>query len=301
MEYSEDIFNFGEEIECEVKKDVPMKMYTSFKTGGNAAVMLTPKDEKSLCEALKKCKEFNIRPFILGNGTNLLVSDRGIDNVVIHIGKGFDEIELVNETTIRCMAGCSLMRLCRFALENGLTGLEFAYGIPGTVGGAMYMNAGAYDGEMKDVAISCDYLTTDCEKGTFNGEEMQLSYRHSAFCDSDKVIVSALFKLKKGNKIEIENKMNDLMSRRKEKQPIEYPSAGSTFKRPAGYFAGKLIEDCGLRGKSIGGAQVSEKHCGFIINKNNATGADILDLIDFVRDEVLEKTGVMLETEVKII
>lgn len=301
MEYSETMFDFGEEIKCEVKKDVPMKMYTSFKTGGNAELMLTPKDEKSLCEALKKCKELNIKPFILGNGTNLLVSDRGIDKVVIHIGKGFDEITLVDETTIRCMAGCSLMRLCRFALEKGLTGLEFAYGIPGTVGGAMYMNAGAYDGEMKDIAVSCDYVTLDGEKGTLAGDEMGLSYRHSNFCDSDKVIVSALFKLQEGSRIEIENKMNDLMSRRKDKQPIEYPSAGSTFKRPAGHFAGKLIEDCGLRGKSVGGAQVSEKHCGFIINKNNASSADILDLIDFVRDEVLEKTGIMLETEVRIV
>lgn len=301
MEYSECMFNFGEGIECEIKKDVPMKMYTSFKTGGNAEIMLTPKDEKSLYEALKKCKELEIKPFILGNGTNLLVSDRGIDNVVIHIGKGFDEITMVDETTIRCMAGCSLMRLCRFALEKGLTGLEFAYGIPGTVGGAMYMNAGAYDGEMKNVAVSCDYVTFDGKKGTLTGEEMELSYRHSAFCDSDKVIVSALLKLEKGNRTEIESKMNDLMSRRKEKQPIEYPSAGSTFKRPVGYFAGKLIEDCGLRGKSVGGAEVSEKHCGFIINKNNATSADIMDLIDFVRDEVLEKTGIMLETEVKIV
>ncbi len=301
MEYSEKLFCFADSFDCEVKKDVPMKMYTSFKTGGNAAIMLTPKNEKSLFEALKKCKESDIEPFIFGNGTNLLVSDRGIDNVVIHIGKGFDEITLVDETTIRCMAGCSLMKLCRFALENGLTGLEFAYGIPGTVGGAMYMNAGAYDGEMKDIAVSCDYITTDCVRGTLTGEEMGLSYRHSAFCDSDMVIVSALFRLQKGSKTEIENKMNDLMSRRKDKQPIEFPSAGSTFKRPAGHFAGKLIEDCGLKGKSIGGAQVSEKHCGFIINKNNATSADILDLIDFVRDEVLEKTGIMLETEVKIV
>ena len=301
MEYSESMFNFGKGIECEIKKDVPMKMYTSFKTGGNASLMLFPKNEKSLFEALKKCKELNVKPFILGNGTNLLVSDRGIDGVVIHIGKGFDKIELVDETTVRCMAGCSLMKLCRFALEKGLTGLEFAYGIPGTVGGAMYMNAGAYDGEMKNVAVSCDYITTSCEKGTLTGDEMGLSYRHSAFCDSDKVIVSALFKLEKGNKTEIENKMSELMSRRKDKQPIEYPSAGSTFKRPEGHFAGKLIDDCGLRGKSVGGAQVSEKHCGFIINKNNATSADILDLIEFVRDEVLEKTGIMLETEVKIV
>lgn len=301
MEYSETMFSFPEGIDCEVKKNVPMKMYSSFRTGGNASVMLYPKNEKSLYEAIKICKEAGVRPFILGNGTNILVSDKGIDNVVIHIGKGFDEIELVDETTIRCQAGCSLMKLCRFALEKGLTGLEFAYGIPGTVGGAMYMNAGAYDGEMKDVALSCDYITFDCEKGTLTGEEMELSYRHSAFVDSDKIIVSALIKLEKGSRTEIENKMSDLMGRRKDKQPIEYPSAGSTFKRPAGHFAGKLIEDCGLRGKTIGGAQVSEKHCGFIINKNNATSDDIMDLIDFVRDEVLEKTGIMLETEVKIV
>ncbi len=301
MEYSETMFNFPEGIDCEVKKNVPMKMYSSFRTGGDASVMLYPKNEKSLFEAVKICKDSGIKPFILGNGTNILVSDNGIDNVVIHIGKGFDEIELVDETTIRCQAGCSLMKLCRFALEKGLTGLEFAYGIPGTVGGAMYMNAGAYDGEMKDIAISCDYITFDCEKGTLTGEEMGLTYRHSAFVDSDKIIVSALFRLEKGSRTEIENKMSDLMGRRKDKQPIEYPSAGSTFKRPAGHFAGKLIEDCGLRGKSIGGAQVSEKHCGFIINKNNATSEDIMDLIDFVRDEVLEKTGIMLETEVKIV
>ena len=301
MEYSETMFNFPDGIDCEVKKNVPMKMYSSFRTGGDASIMLYPKNEKSLFEAIKICKESGIKPFILGNGTNILVSDKGIDNVVIHIGKGFDEIELIDETTVRCQAGCSLMKLCRFALEKGLTGLEFAYGIPGTVGGAMYMNAGAYDGEMKDVAVSCDYITFDCEKGTLTGEEMALSYRHSAFVDSDKIIVSALFKLEKGSRTEIENKMSDLMGRRKDKQPIEYPSAGSTFKRPAGHFAGKLIEDCGLRGKSIGGAQVSEKHCGFIINKDNATSDDIMDLIDFVRDEVLEKTGVLLDPEVKIV
>ena len=301
MEYSETMLSSLEGIDCEIKKDVSMKMYTSFKTGGNASLMLSPKNEKALYKAIEACKKENIKPFILGNGTNLLVSDKGIDNVVIHIGRGFDEIQLVDETTIRCQAGCSLMKLCRFALENSLTGLEFAYGIPGTVGGAMYMNAGAYDGEMKDVAVSCDYVTFDGEKGTYSADEMDLSYRHSAFCDSDKVIVSAVFKLCKGSKTEIENKMNELMTRRKDKQPVEYPSAGSTFKRPAGYFAGKLIEECGLRGKSIGGAQVSEKHCGFIINKNNATSADVLDLIDFVRDEVLEQKGVLLETEVKLV
>ena len=301
MEYSETMLSSLNGIDCEIKKDVSMKMYTSFKTGGNATLMICPNSEKALYKVIEACKKENIKPFILGNGTNLLVSDKGIDNVVIHIGRGFDEIELIDDTTIRCQSGCSLMKLCRFALENSLTGLEFAYGIPGTVGGAMYMNAGAYDGEMKDVAVSCDYVTFDGIKGTYSADEMDLSYRHSVFSDSDKVIVSAVFSLKKGSKTEIENKMNELMARRKDKQPVEYPSAGSTFKRPVGYFAGKLIEECGLRGKSIGGAQVSEKHCGFIINKNNATSADILDLIDFVRDEVLEQKGILLETEVKLV
>ncbi|MBP3329382.1 MAG: UDP-N-acetylmuramate dehydrogenase [Clostridia bacterium] len=301
MEYSEKMFDFRDGINCEIKKDVPMKMYSSFKTGGNASLMLSPKDEKSLFEAVKKCKENNIRPFILGNGSNILVSDGGIDNVVIHIGKGFDEISLIDDTTIRCYAGCSLMRLCRFALENSLSGLEFAYGIPGSVGGAIYMNAGAYGGEMKDVVVSCDYITFDGDKGTYTKDEMQLSYRNSIFNNSDKIIVSVILKLEKGSKTEIENKMNELMGKRKSKQPLEYPSAGSTFKRPEGHFAGQLIEECGLRGKTIGGAQVSEKHCGFIINKNNASSDDIKDLIEFVRDEVLEQKGVYLETEVKFI
>ena len=301
MEYSEKMFDFRDGINCEIKKDVPMKLYSSFKTGGNASLMLSPKDEKSLFEAVKKCKENNIRPFILGNGSNILVSDGGIDNVVIHIGKGFDEISLIDDTTIRCYAGCSLMRLCRFALEKSLSGLEFAYGIPGSVGGAIYMNAGAYGGEMKDVVVSCDYITFDGDKGTYTKDEMQLSYRNSIFNNSDKIIVSVILKLEKGSKTEIENKMNELMGKRKSKQPLEYPSAGSTFKRPEGHFAGQLIEECGLRGKTIGGAQVSEKHCGFIINKNNASSDDIKDLIEFVRDEVLEQKGVYLETEVKFI
>lgn len=301
MEYSDLIYDFAKEIGCEVKKDVSMKKYSSFKVGGNAEVLVSPKTVKELIKIVNKCKSLNIKPFILGNGSNILVSDKGIDNVVIHIGKGFDEIKLVDDTTVLCESGCSLMKLCRFCLENSLTGLEFAYGIPGSVGGAMYMNAGAYGGEMKDVALECGYVTFDGEAGVLKGEEMNLSYRKSAFTDSDKIIVYVLLKLDKGSKTEIENKMNELMGKRKDKQPLEYPSAGSTFKRPEGYFAGQLIEECGLKGKTIGGAQVSDKHCGFIINKDNATAEDIKDLIDFVRDEVLEQKGIMLETEVKLV
>ncbi len=301
MEYSDLLYAYADEIGCEAQKDVPMKMYSSFRVGGEAKIVVSPKSEKELVKIIKKCSELNIKPFILGNGSNILVSDGGIDNAVIHIGKGFDEIELVDDTTIRVKAGCSLMKLCRFALSNSLSGLEFAYGIPGSVGGAMYMNAGAYGGEMKDVALECTYITFDGEEGVLKGEEMDLSYRKSAFTSGDKIIVSALLKLKKGSQAEIENKMNELMGKRRDKQPLEYPSAGSTFKRPEGHFAGQLIEECGLKGKKIGGAQVSDKHCGFIINKDNATADDIIDLIDFVRDEVLEQKGIMLETEVKLV
>ncbi len=301
MEYSDVLYLYAVEIGCKAQKDVPMKMYSSFKVGGNAKVLVSPKSEKELVKIIKKCASLDIKPFILGNGSNILVSDSGIDNVVIHIGKGFDEIELVSDTEIRVSAGCSLMKLCRFALQNGLTGLEFAYGIPGSVGGAMYMNAGAYGGEMKDVALECSYITFDGEEGVLKSDEMNLSYRNSAFSKGDKIIVSALLKLNKGSKAQIESKMNELMGKRRDKQPLEYPSAGSTFKRPEGYFAGQLIEECGLKGKMIGGAQVSDKHCGFIINKDNATADDIMDLIDFVRDEVLEQKGVMLETEVKLV
>ena len=212
-----------------------------------------------------------------------------------------DNISLVNDTNISVSAGTSLKKLCNSALDNSLTGLEFAYGIPGTVGGAVFMNAGAYDGEVKDVIVSCETVDMNGNVKKYTKDEMDLSYRHSAFQSKDEIIVSAVFELKKGDKDLISEKMNDLMSRRKDKQPLEYPNAGSTFKRPVGQFAGKLIQDCGLRGFAVGGAMVSEKHCGFVINNNNATCEDVTSLISQVQEKVLKETGFFLECEVKIL
>ncbi len=284
------------------KLDEPMKNHTSFKTGGNAALFIEPENEKTLSQVLKLCNESAVDVFVLGKGSNLLVSDDGIKNkAVIHISKGLDSIELIDDDTIRVGAGASLISLCKFALANSLTGLEFAYGIPGSCGGAAFMNAGAYGGEMKDVLISCTHLDKFGNKGSFSLNELDLSYRHSVYSDKALVITSLTLKLEKGNKTEIENKMNELMSRRKEKQPLEYPSAGSVFKRPEGYFAGALIEQSNLKGKRIGGAAVSEKHAGFIINVDNATTSDVLNLIEHCRQTVKNNFGVELEPEIRLV
>ena len=282
--------------------DEPMKAHTSFRTGGNAKVFVSPKDEEELSMIIKICNSENIGVFILGNGSNLLVSDDGItDRVVIHIGEGFDFIKKVDETTVEVGAGTNLVTLCKFALNEGLTGLEFAYGIPGSCGGAAVMNAGAYGGEMKDVLVSCNHIGADGKKGSFKNEELDLSYRHSAYSTGEFVITSLTVKLEKGDKALIEEKMRDLLGRRKDKQPLEYPSAGSVFKRPEGYFAGALIEQSGLKGKCIGGAMVSEKHAGFIINYNNATTKDVKDLIKFCQETVYERFSVKMETEIKFV
>ncbi|MBQ7654863.1 MAG: UDP-N-acetylmuramate dehydrogenase [Clostridia bacterium] len=301
MDIIKQFTEFAQPFTFDVKYNEPMKSHTTFNTGGNADVFVSPKSMKELEAILAFCKEKSIKPFIVGRGSNLLVKDIGIRGVVIHLGNDFDDISLIDDTTIVCLAGTSLMKVCKFALDNSLSGLEFAYGIPGSVGGGVYMNAGAYGGEMKDVLFKCDHIGLDGEHGSFEGNDLMLSYRHSVYKDSDKIICKAYLKLKKGDQDEIRAKMDDFMGRRKDKQPLDYPSAGSTFKRPEGYYAGKLIEECGLKGANVGDAQVSEKHCGFIINKGNATTADILKLIGIVQDFVLAKTGVFLETEVKIV
>lgn len=292
---------FAENLGAVVEMNAPMKKYTSFKCGGNASLLIIPDSSETLKKIISYCKSKNIKPFIIGNGSNLLVTDKGIDNVVIKIGSKLSKIELVDETTIHCEAGASLKSLCMFAYENSLSGLEFAYGIPGTLGGAVYMNAGAYGGEMKDVLFSCKHIDLSGSIGELTGDELNLRYRGSAYTDNDFTIVSATMKLKKANKEDIKAAMDDKLQRRKDKQPLEYPSAGSTFKRPEGYFAGALIEESGLKGYTVGGAQVSEKHAGFVINKNNATATDVITLIKDVQRIVFEKHGVMLETEVKII
>ena len=229
------------------------------------------------------------------------IRDCGINGVVIKT-TGMTPDIVVEDNVIRCSAGTSLSKLCMTALENSLTGLEFAYGIPGTVGGAIYMNAGAYDGEMKDVLSSVRHITPDLEIETASAENLDLGYRKSFYTNHpDYIITGGEFRLKKGKQEEIKAKMDDLIGRRKDKQPLEFPSAGSTFKRPEGYFAGALIEQCGLKGYTIGGAQVSEKHAGFVINRYSGTASDVLDLIEYVKNTVKEKTGVTLEPEVKIL
>lgn len=295
------IYDYAKSIGCPSQRDVPMSKYTTFRIGGNASVMLTPTTDEQLASIIKKCKEDNIKPFIIGNGSNMLISDKGLDTVVINMCRPEPKIELVNGDTVVCDAGATMSKVCNFALENGLTGLEFAFGIPGSAGGAAYMNAGAYGGEMKDVLVECRHIDSDGNFGSLKGEELGLAYRTSAYEHNGYIITTLVMKLSKGNKDEIRAKMQELLQRRKDKQPLEYPSAGSTFKRPEGYFAGALIEECGLKGYSVGGAQVSEKHAGFVINKGDASAKDVLDLIKYIQDKVLSEKGVTLEPEVRLI
>lgn len=287
-------------LECSAEREVSMKNYTSFKVGGPAELFLSPEDAGQTAKLVRFCEKEEIPVFVLGKGSNLLVSDRGIKGAVIYTGKQCG-ISLVDENTVRAQSGASLAQLCTFALENSFSGLEFAYGIPGTVGGAVFMNAGAYGGEMKDVLLNSEYVSTDGTSGELDNEAMELSYRHSAYENSNLVITAASVRLAPADRNEIKSTMNDILARRKEKQPLEYPSAGSTFKRPEGNFAGALIEQCGLKGVSVGGAQVSEKHAGFIINRGGATAADILSLIKHVQARVKAQTGVSLETEIRLI
>lgn len=287
-------------LECSAEREVSMKNYTSFKVGGPAELFLSPEDAGQTAKLVRFCEKEEIPVFVLGKGSNLLVSDRGIKGAVIYTGKQCS-ISMTDENTVRAQSGASLAQLCTFALENSLSGLEFAYGIPGTVGGAVFMNAGAYGGEMKDVLLNSEYVSTDGTSGELDNEAMELSYRHSAYENGNLVITAASVRLAPADRNEIKSTMNDILARRKEKQPLEYPSAGSTFKRPEGNFAGALIEQCGLKGVSVGGAQVSEKHAGFIINRGGATAADILSLIKHVQARVKAQTGVSLETEIRLI
>ncbi len=295
-----ELIDFLQENNIKFSENEPMKNHTTFKVGGAAAVMVFPDSEEAVSEIIKCCSRLNIRKIVVGNGSNLLVSDNGINACVICFTNAFSEMKLIDDETVFAQSGASLMKLCRFALENSLSGLEFAYGIPGSCGGAAFMNAGAYGGEMKDVLYKCRHIDANGKEGFLQGGDMKLSYRHSAYYDNNAVITGIYLKLKKGNYNEIKARMDDFLQRRKDKQPLEYPSAGSTFKRPPGYFAGALIEECGLKGKTVGGAQVSEKHAGFVINKGNATCGDILELCRICSETVMEKKGVKLEMEIRV-
>ena len=282
-----------------ILKNELLKNHTSFKIGGPADEFCEVTAKEEIPELIKYAKEKNIPYTIIGNGSNLLVGDKGIRGLVIKIAKGFDNVT-VSGTKITAEAGVLLSKLSKTALSAGLSGVEFASGIPGTLGGAIFMNAGAYGGEMRDVIKSVTYLE-DGEIKTKTDKDLDFGYRKSMFTCRDCIILSAELELTFGDKAEIEAKMEDFKERRCSKQPISMPSAGSTFKRPEGYFAGKLIEDAGLKGYSIGGAQVSEKHSGFVINKGDATAKDVVELIEYIQKTVYEKFGVQMETEVKML
>ena len=286
--------------QIEYVENEPMVRHTTFKIGGPARLLVMPRTAEQAAQTVKACRAFGVRFMAVGNGSNLLVADEGIDACVILLGKGFDAVRLLDDTTIYAEAGAPLIKVCSFALEHGLTGLEFAYGIPGSCGGAAFMNAGAYGGEMKDVLYRCDHIDGDGNTGCLEGEALALSYRHSAYYENGCTVTGLYLKLERGDREAIKAKMTELLGRRKYKQPLEYPSAGSTFKRPEGYFAGALIEQCGLKGTAVGGAQVSEKHAGFVINTGGATCQDVLALCRQVSDTVKKETGVTLEMEIRV-
>lgn len=280
--------------------DEPMKNHTSFKIGGAADVLIIPTGIEELIEVIKICREKNAGFYIMGNGSNLLVRDGGMRGVVIKICEGINRVE-VRENHIYCEAGALLTGVSRTAMDHSLTGFEFANGIPGTIGGAVTMNAGAYGGEMKDVIKSVKVLDSENNVLDYTNEEMNFRYRGSRVVDDNLIVLSIELELSPGDYQTISETMKDLTHKRTSKQPLELPSAGSTFKRPEGYFAGKLIEDSGLRGARFRGAQVSEKHCGFIVNIDNASCKDVLSLIKVVQKTVRDNYNVELETEVKII
>lgn len=285
-----------------VERDVPMSRHTSFRIGGPARRMAFPESREQLVILLGLAEECGIRPFLLGRGTNLLVSDRGLDTLVIKTAERMTSIRRLDDVTLEADAGVLLSRLAVYAQQAGLAGLEFAHGIPGSLGGAVCMNAGAYGGEMKQVLRSAAVLFPEEGIRTLSCEELNLSYRHSLLTEHpEAVVLYAEFELTPGDSEAIRAAMRELMAKRKASQPLEWPSAGSTFKRPEGHFAGTLIDQCGLKGLTVGGAQVSEKHAGFLINRGGATFADMAELIRQVQQRVLEETGVTLEPEVKIV
>ena len=295
------LYDLASSYGCEAVLGAELKNYVSFRTGGACDVLITPKSVDALKKVLCEIKKNEIPLTVLGNGSNVLVPDDGIRGAVIRIADGICDLCLVDETTIYCGAGTKLVTVCNFALQNSLSGIEFAYGIPGSVGGAAYMNAGAYGGEMKNIVTKVCHIDNNGIDGSLDAAEIGYGYRTSAYCKNGFIITGIFIKLQKGEKDAIKAKMDELLGKRKDKQPLEYPSAGSTFKRPDGYFAGALIEQCGLKGKKIGGAAVSEKHAGFVINEGNATSTDILMLIDYIKATVKAETGVTLEPEVKIL
>jgi len=298
--YNEFLNELREKIDASwIRENEPMKLHTTFRVGGPADVLVTP-DMECLPEVIALCKKHHLPYYVIGNGSNLLVGDKGIRGVVIAMTNRAGDI-ICDGEVITAGAGATLGQIAVLAAGNGLTGFEFAAGIPGTLGGAVVMNAGAYGGEMKDVITSVLVLDNEGNVKELSVEDLDLGYRHSCIPEKEYVVLRVTMKLTRGNVEEIRAKMAELREQRITKQPLEFPSAGSTFKRPEGYFAGKLIMDAGLRGYQVGGAQVAEKHCGFVVNKENATAADIVELMHNVSAKVEEQFGVKLEPEVKMI
>ena len=282
-----------------VRTQEPMRQHTTFRIGGEADIFVSPKAQE-LAQLLAMAKEEQLPVTVIGNGSNLLVGDQGVRGMVIEIGSGMADIR-VEGNTVTAGAGALLSRVANAAAEAGLGGMEFAAGIPGSIGGAVSMNAGAYGGEMKDILQKVTVMTADGSVKTLSLEELELGYRHSCILDKNYIVVEAAISLFEKPGEEIRSRMAELAAQRREKQPLEYPSAGSTFKRPEGYFAGKLIMDAGLRGYRVGDAQVSEKHTGFVVNRGHATATEILQLMDDVKERVHAASGVWLEPEVRII
>lgn len=300
MPYMNEIINLCEKENIVFFKNESLKNYTTFKIGGNCKILISVDSEKSISQIISFCNKKSIKYAIIGNGSNILVSDLGYDGIIMYVGKHFSKVNLLEDNIIECQSGITLSKLCSFSLENNLSGLEFAWGIPGTAGGAVYMNAGAYGGEMSDVVEEVTFFDGEKFK-TLRKDELNFSYRHSFFTDNDYTISKIKLRLKIGDYHDIKSKMDELMQKRIDKQPLDYPSAGSTFKRPQGAFASALIEQCGLKGCCVGGAEVSTKHSGFLINKNNATFEDVINLIDVVKAKVKNDTGYELELEPKIL
>ena len=284
--------------QIDVETNVNLSKYTSFCIGGTADFVVKPKCFTDIISVIRIAKESEVSYYIMGKGSNILVSDNGYRGIVI-LTINLNMISFIEENFIECDAGVTVASLCNFAYSHSLSGLEFAWGIPGSVGGGIYMNAGAYGGEFKDVVRSCKYMDENGKLFELEVDEMDMAYRHSFFCDKKLLILSVVLELNKADKPIIKQKMDDYIHRRKTKQPLEYPSCGSAFKRPSQGYASALIEECGLKGYRIGGAEISTKHSGFIINVEQATCNDVLDLMAYVKSVVLEKKGIALEHEVK--
>lgn len=291
-----DLTELCRKLGCKLHTDCSLKDYTTFKIGGSCRAVVDAVSAEAAAEFVKYFRVNDVKYTVLGRGSNILASDEGFDGVILHFGSDFSEVT-ADGARVTAQSGASLSAVCVKAQQNGLSGMENLYGIPGSVGGGLFMNAGAYGTEMKDVVVSAKYIDENGTLRTISADEMNLSYRRSIFSDRNCIVTSVTFELTKGEPDKIKEAMTECLKKRTSKQPLEYPSAGSTFKRPEGSYASLLIEQCGLKGQSVGGAQVSEKHSGFVINKGNASFADVMELCEKVKNTVMEKTGYSLELE----